>query len=134
MGIANTTPQLKALALRVRPFRLKILYKGVRKKDFLSITQNKARGVMHGFFFSSMDGYCFHMTIPFHNLATENKAVLFCLPPPSTRPHLNFRCWGLSALEEQSSRKRERGKISGRGSKRILSWLILSFLLEQSLL
>ena len=31
-----------------------------------------------------IDGYGSHMTIPFHNLATENKIVLFRLPPHST--------------------------------------------------
>ena len=31
-----------------------------------------------------IDGYGSHMTLTVHNLAAENKIVIFCLPPQST--------------------------------------------------
>ena len=51
-------------------------------QHFIDHTQNKRRGA---WLLLIINGYGSHMTIPFHNLATENKIVLFRLPPHSTR-------------------------------------------------
>ena len=50
-------------------------------QHFIDHTQNKRRGA---WLLLIIDGYGSHMTIPFHNLATENEIVLFRLPPHST--------------------------------------------------
>ncbi len=50
-------------------------------QHFINQTQNKRRGA---WLLLIIDGYGSHMTLLFHNLATENKIVLFCLPPHST--------------------------------------------------
>ncbi len=46
-------------------------------QDFIDHTQNKRQGA---WLLLIIDGYGSHMTLPFHNLATENKIVLFRLP------------------------------------------------------
>lgn len=48
---------------------------------FIDHTQSKRRGA---WLLLIIDGYGSYMTIPFHNLATKNKIVLFHLPPHST--------------------------------------------------
>ncbi len=50
-------------------------------QHFIDRTQNKRRGT---WLLLTIDGHGSNMTIPFHNLATENKIVLFRLPPYST--------------------------------------------------
>ncbi len=50
-------------------------------QHFIDHTQNKRWGA---WLLLIIDGYSSYMTIPFHNLATENKIVLFRLPPHST--------------------------------------------------
>ena len=57
-------------------------------QHFINYTQNKRRGA---WLLLIIDSYGSYMTIPFHNLATENKIVLFCLLPLYTS-HLAFRC------------------------------------------
>ena len=57
-------------------------------------TQNKRRGAW--LLLLMIDGYgSLMMTIPFYNLATVNKIVLFRLPPHFYTPHSAFRCWGI---------------------------------------
>ena len=48
---------------------------------FINHTKNKRRGAR---LLILIDSYRLYMTIPFHNLVTKNKIVLFCLPPYST--------------------------------------------------
>lgn len=50
-------------------------------QHFIDHTQNKRRGA---WLLLIVGGYGPHMIISFHNLATENKIVLFCLPLYST--------------------------------------------------
>ena len=50
-------------------------------QHFIDHTRNERRGA---WLLLIIDGYGSHMTIPFHNLATENKIVLFRLPPHSS--------------------------------------------------
>ncbi len=52
-------------------------------QNFIDHTQNKRRGAWLLFI---IDGYGSYMTIPFHNLATENKIV--CISPPTTLIYL----------------------------------------------
>ena len=70
-------------------------------QHFIDHTQNKRRSA---WLLLIIDGYRSHMTVPFHNLATENKIVLFRFLPHPTNRTQPFRGWGFLALEALSDR------------------------------
>lgn len=101
------------------------------RSSILPITQNKTKGVMHRFFLSSREGCCSHMTIPFHNLAAHNEAVLIRLPSLSKHLTQPFDVGGFQPWRNNAGKKRE-GEDQ-RAGKQANSQLA-NFLLEQPLL